>query len=145
MLGHVVNVKHKMFLVFPENKRFLYSWHFIVHDVLQKDFCLSGFRKMTFTIHLIFTFLAGLIFRPLFSKFCSCFVLFFMLSTWYLTWCLMNFFLRKKYFRIHCNFLCITFLEAKNCLPHSLHVTAQDVFGILHMLSTRCIFVFSRE
>ena len=29
-----------------------------------------GFRKMAFTIHLIFMFLAGIIFRPLFSTFC---------------------------------------------------------------------------
>ena len=35
--------------------------------------CLLGFRKMTFTIHLIVTSLAGIIFRPLFTTFCSYF------------------------------------------------------------------------
>ena len=33
---------------------------------------LLGFRKMTFTIHLIFTSPAGMKFRTLFTPFCSC-------------------------------------------------------------------------
>ena len=44
--------------------------------------CLFGFCKMTFTLPLIFTSLAGIIFRPLFTAFCKC----------YRIWCLLNFF-----------------------------------------------------
>ena len=58
---------------FLKNKRYLHSLHVIAHDVLYKKSCLFGFCKMTFTIHLIFTFLAGIIFRPLFTTFCSYF------------------------------------------------------------------------
>ena len=36
--------------------------------------CLLGFRKITFTIHLIFTSLAGITFRPRFTTFCSCYL-----------------------------------------------------------------------
>ena len=39
---------------------------------------LLGFRKMTFTIHLIFTSLAGMKLRPLFTTFCSCLVIIFL-------------------------------------------------------------------
>ena len=108
---------------------------------------------MTFTIHLIFTFLAGIIFTPLFTTFCSCFVIiflkkkitFFMLSTWYCTCCCMTFFWRKKYSHIRCDFLFITFL---NDFPHSMHVTSygvsslfSNVFKIIHM---NCLLEFRK-
>ena len=41
------------------------------YNILNMNYLL-GFHKMTFKIHLIFTSLAGIIFRPLFSTFCSC-------------------------------------------------------------------------
>ena len=40
--------------------------------------CVCGFRMMTFTIYLIFTSLAGVIFKPHFTTFCSCFVIIFL-------------------------------------------------------------------
>ena len=115
-------------------------------------YCLLVFRKMPFMIHFIFTPLTGKIFWPLFTTFCSCFDMivlknhsFFVLSTWYCTWCLMNFFWRKNYSHIHCNFLFITFL---NDLPHSMHVTSygvsslfSNVFNILHM---NCLLEFRK-
>ena len=92
---------------------------------------------MTFTIHLIFTSLAGIIFRPFFTTFCSCYMfcflsfskrsLYFELSTWYCTWCFMNFFVGKNVFS-HPLQLCVHhFSEADNGLPHSIHVMALDV------------------
>ena len=107
-----------------------------------------GFRKMTFLMPLIFTFLACKIFRPLFSTLCSCFVIIYMdllLSTRYYTCFFLNFFFRKKYTRNHRKVLFITFLKAKNCLPHSMHVTAQDVCGILYMLRIRRFFFFLKN
>ena len=68
-----------------------------------KIYSLLVFRKITFRIHLNFSPLAGTIFRPLCTSFCSCFVYpfdkitFFMKSTWYCTWSFMNFFLRKMF------------------------------------------------
>ena len=49
----------------------------IVFNILNIH-CLLGFYKMTFTIHLIFTAPAGIIFRPLFTTFCLCFVIIFL-------------------------------------------------------------------
>ena len=49
----------------------------IVFNILHMNYLL-GFRKMTLTIHLIFTSPAGIIFRPPFTIFCSCFVIIFL-------------------------------------------------------------------
>ena len=60
---------------------------------------------MTFTIHLIFTFLAGIIFRPLFTTFCSCFVIIFLEKIT---------FLRVKHMVLHlmfCEFLSRHYME----------------------------------
>ena len=58
----------------------------------------------------------------------------------------MNFFWRKNYSHIHCNFVFITFL---NDLPHSMHVTSygvsslfSNVFNILHMLQHKMFLEF---
>ena len=53
--------------------------------------CLFGFCKITCTLHLIFTSLAGIIFRPLFTAFCKC----------YRIWCLFNFFPRNFSHALH--------------------------------------------
>ena len=97
------------------------------------------FRKMSFLIHLDFSLLAVIIFRPLFTTF------YLMLSTWYFTSCFMNFFWRKNYSHINCDFLFITFL---NDLPHTMHVTSygvsslfSNVFNILHM---NCLLEFRK-
>ena len=50
----------------------------LAHTFFKKKFCLLGFCKINFTIHLIFKGIVCIIFRPLFS-------------TWYCTWCYMNF------------------------------------------------------
>ena len=112
--------------------------------------CLLEFRKMTFTIHFFFTFLTGIIFRPLFDEITihgNVKITFFMKSTWYRTWCLMNFFSSLHFSRIHCNFMLITFL---NGLPDSKHVSSQDVCLIysssspfLASTATLCSFLFS--
>ena len=97
-----------------------------VFNILHMN-CLLEFRKITFTIHFFFTFLTGIIFRPLFDEITihgNVKITFFMKSAWYRTWCLMNFFSEKMFSRIHCNFMLITFL---NGLPHSKHVSSQDV------------------
>ena len=112
--------------------------------------CILGFRKMTFKIHLIFTSLAGIIFRPLFSTFCSCYKFytlsrkshyFFMLSTWYCSWCLMNFFFEKNVFshplQLPVHFLAcystnsVIFLLKNIHFSQSMHVIAQDVSSLL--------------
>ena len=87
--------------------------------------CLLEFCKITFTIYFIFTFLAGIMFKPLFTTFYPCFLLsfskkitFFMLSTWYCTWCLMHLFLLITLFS-HPLQLCAHL----NSLPHSIHGT----------------------
>ena len=49
----------------------------IVFNILHMN-CFLGFRNMTFTIHLIFTSPAGIIFRPLFTTVCPCFVIIFL-------------------------------------------------------------------
>ena len=76
--------------------------------------CLLGFCKMTFTIYLIFTSIAVIIFSPLFTTFCSFYVFcyylsrknhFFMLSTWYYTWFFKKCFLWKNSFHINHNFI----------------------------------------
>ena len=95
------------------------------------------FRKMTFTIHLIFTSLAGIILRRFLTTFCSCFMfclssfskrsLFFVLIPWYCIWCFMNFFVGIFFSRIHCNFVFITFPKADNGLPHSIYDMVLDV------------------
>ena len=105
---------------------------------------------MTFTIHLIFTFLKSIIFRPLFDEITihgNVKITFFMKSTWYRRWCLMNFFSSLHFSRIHCNFMLITFL---NGLPHSKHVSSQDVCliyssssPILASTATLCSSLFS--
>ena len=73
----------------------------IVYNNLHMN-CLLGCCKMTFTIHPLFTSLVGMIFRPLLTTFCSCFVIillekitFFVFSTCCSTRNFMNFFLKK--------------------------------------------------
>ena len=106
--------------------------------------CLLEFRKMTFMIHLIFTFLTGIIFRPLFDEITihgNVKITFFMKSTWYRRWCLMNFFSSLHFSRIHCNFMLITFL---NGLPHSKHFS-RCLFNLLLVITNsriHCNFVF---
>ena len=43
--------------------------------------CVLVFRKMSFLIHFIFTFLKGIIFRPLFTTFYPCFMIIFLIIT----------------------------------------------------------------
>ena len=84
---------------------------------------------MTFTIHLIFTILAGLIFRPLFSKFCSCF--FFHVEHMVFNLMFDEFLFEKKVFS-HPLQLCAHF----NGLPHSMHGTLCFMnFSLLKILS----------
>ena len=69
---------------------------------------------MTFTIHLIFTFHAGIIFRPLFTTFCSCFVITSLEKIKHIVLHLLFYeFLSKKE-----SFLVST-ATLLNCLPHS--------------------------
>ena len=65
---------------------------------------------MTFTIHFIFTFLAGIIFRPLFIKFYP--------------WFLFSFLKKITFFRVKHMVLHSMFFEFLNALPHSMHVSA---------------------
>ena len=112
---HFCMLCHFVFDEFLEVKnRFWHSMHVMLKIVFINIHmnCLLGFRKMTFTIHLLFASLAGMIFRPWFTTFCSCnmFCLlsfskkntFFMLIIWYCNWCLMIFFSRNFFSRIHC-------------------------------------------
>ena len=59
----------------------------IVFNILHMN-CFLGFRNMTFTIHLVFTSPAGIIFRPLFTTFCTSFVIIF-LENKHMVWHLM--------------------------------------------------------
>ena len=118
--------------------------------------CLLEFRKMTFTIHFIFTFLAGIIFRPLFTTFYPCFLLsfskkitFFMLSTWYCIRCFLSFFHLITLFS-HPLQLCLH--HFLNRLRHSPHfhlprcfITFFNVFNILHVLQHKMFVEFTRE
>ena len=97
---------------------------------IQQMYCLLVFPKMPFTIHFIFTPLTGKIFWPLFTTFCSCFDMivlknhsFFVLSTWYCTWCLMNFFLLIKLFS-HA----LQFHAHLNCFPHFMNLSMLNSF-----------------
>ena len=106
--------------------------------------CLLGCCKMTFMSHLIFTSLAGMIFRPHFTTFCTCFVIIFLEKHFFrvqhmLQHMIFYEFLSKNMFsRIHFNFVFIIFL---NGLPHSMHGTwcfmkfskLKIVFNILNM------------
>ena len=77
--------------------------------------CLLESRKMTFTIHFIFTFLT---FRPLFTTFCR----------WYLFY---------DYFSSH-----YTFLASTATLSSSLFFI---ILGILDMLQHKMFLVFTQE
>ena len=96
--------------------------------------CLSGSCKMTFTIHLIFTFLAGIIFTPLFTTLCSCYMFCndlshknhpFHVKNMVLHLMLYDFLSQKNVSCICCNFVFIPFLHH---LPHSMHGTYVYVF-----------------
>ena len=116
----------------------------ITSNILHMN-CLLGYCKMTFMIHLIFTSLAGMIFRPHFTTFGSCFVIIFLkeITFFHVQYMLQHktfyeFFSKKMFSRIHCNFVFLTFL---NGLSHSMHGTLclmkfsklKIVFNILHM------------
>ena len=116
-------------------------------------YCLMEFCKMSFPIHFDFSLLSGIIMRPLFTSFCSCFLLsfqkkitFFMLGTWYCIRCFLSFFLGKMFSRIHCNFVFITLL---NCLPQfhlpRCFITFLNVFNILHVLQYKMFVEFTQE
>ena len=107
-------------------------------------YCLLVLRKMPFTIHFIFTPLTGKIFWPLFTTFCSCFDMivlknhsFFVLSTWYRTWCLMNFFLLITLFS-HA----LQFRAHLNCLPHFMNLSMLNI--ILNIFHMNSLFKFVR-
>ena len=118
-------------------------------------YCLMEFCKMSFPIHFDFSLLAGIIIRPLFTTFCSCFLLsfskkitFFMLGTWYCIRCFLSFFLGKNVFShplqlLIFNFspLSLTFstTSSSRCfitflklLSHSLNV---PVYGVSSLFS----------
>ena len=106
--------------------------------------CLLEFSKMTFTIRFIFTFLTGIILRPLFTTFCSCFLIsfskkltFFMLGTWYCIRCLMNFFLLITLFSHP-----LQFRAHLNCLPHFMNLSMLNI--ILDISQMHCLFVFRK-
>ena len=98
--------------------------------------------------------LTGIIFWPLFTSFCSCFVKWSLsknrlfCNTWYCTGC----FFGKMFSHIHCNFLFITFLTIRNCLWHSpqLHLLDvsllfSNVWHILCMFQHMVFHHFSRS
>ena len=89
------------------------------------------FRKMTFTIHLIFTSLAGIILRRFLTTFCSCFMfclssfskrsLFFVLIPWYCIWCFMNFFV-GIFFLASTATLCSSLFPKLTMVCHTLYM-----------------------
>ena len=103
--------------------------HLIFNEFLEVNWfnifhmnCLLGFRKMTFTIHLIFTSHAGIIFSPLFTTFCSCFVITSLEKIKHIVLHLMFYeFLSKKE-----SFLVST-ATLLNCLPHSMRGTRSSI------------------
>ena len=127
--------------------------------MIQHMYCLKEFRKMSFTIHFDFSLLAGIIIRPLFTTFYSCFVIiflekipFFMLGRWYCTLCFLRFFLLITLFW-HPLQLCLhpfsqwfmtfsTISSSKmfhHIFEHSWHVTAQDVSCFHLSINVSCI------
>ena len=87
--------------------------------------CVLVFRKMSFLIHFIFTFLAGTIFRPLFTTFCYLF--YYHLFSYSLMSNLSQLFFGTTG-RTHCRYnIQTTFHYIFHHLPHSMHVIALDV------------------
>ena len=73
--------------------------------MIQHKYFLMEFRKMSIPIYFDFSLLTVIIIRPLFTTFCSCFLLsfskkitFLMLGTWYCIRCFLSFFLGKNVF-----------------------------------------------
>ena len=107
---------------------------------------------MTFTIHLLFASLAGIIFRPWFTTFCSCYMfchylsrkksLFFMLSIWYCNWCLTIFFSIKFFHASTATFCSFCACYSERCFipflksfSHVPHVLPFDDCRIVEFLS----------
>ena len=78
--------------------------------------CILEFRKMTFTNHPIFSLFAGIIITPLHVSWVS--------------------FLEKMFSHIHYNYVFIPLFIG---LPHSTHVTAQDVSCFHLSINVSCI------
>ena len=111
---------------------------------------------MTFTIHLLFASLAGIIFRPWFTTFYSCYMFCHNLSRKKLLFSCEAYVLQLMFDEF---FLLITFFSHPlqlhahhylNGLPHSKHVSSQDVCliyssssPILASTATLCSSLFS--
>ena len=136
------------------------------YNILNMNYLL-GFHKMTFKIHLIFTSLAGIIFRPLFSTFCSCYKfytlsrkksLFFRVKHMVLLLTFDEFLFQEKFILVstassgsslffivfntmHFIVLDVSslFLMWKIIFNHTWRVTAQDVFLIYSRINVYCI------
>ena len=105
--------------------------------------CLMEFRKMSFPIQFDFSLLAGIIIRPLFTTFCSCFfiiflekITFFMLGTCYCIGCLVNFFLGNNVFSQP-----LQFCSHLNCLPNFMNLAILNI--ILDIFQMHCLLVFA--
>ena len=92
-----LKVKNRLPHSMHSMRSILRKWQYMMFWTHYSNFffinCLWVFTKMTFTNHLIFTCLAGVIFRPLFTTFCSFLHVLFIIFlgkitfSWYCTWC----------------------------------------------------------
>ena len=92
--------------------------------------CLLEFRKMTFTIHLIFSLLTGIIIRPFFTTFCYMFYYHLFLT---------------KHMVLH--FMFLEFLPRKKCFLTSTITMSSSLYSMvchtLRMLQHKMFLVFT--